>query len=71
MTVTRNICPSSAINKSGRSSTSEVEDMLQKHWGTTKVVEVNRGEDKGKGIGISIVGGKVTEKLSYVLHKLL
>lgn len=33
--------------------------MLQKHWGTTRTVEVSRAGSKGGSIGISIVGGKV------------
>lgn len=52
MTVTRGPPPNNR-------RTDEAEGMLQKHWGTTRTVEVSRDGDKSKGIGISIVGGKV------------
>lgn len=58
MTVTRCQLP-------GSRRSDEVEGMLQKHWGTTRTVEVSRGGDKRKGIGISIVGGKVRNIYYY------
>lgn len=51
MTVTRNI---DAARTGGRRT---YEDMVEKHWGLTRTVVVER--ELAKSIGINIVGGKV------------
>lgn len=42
----------------GALKTSHVNDMLQKHWGSTHTIKVFR--EPNTSLGISIVGGKVS-----------
>lgn len=43
----------------------QVDEMLQKHWGSTHTVKVYR--EPNRSLGISIVGGKVNFLFSTVL----